>query len=29
MDQSTYGFINIYYGTTSGNSKKMAEDFKD
>lgn len=29
MTQSTYGFLNIYYGTTSGNSKKMAEDFKD
>ena len=29
MDRQTYGFINIYYGTTSGNSRKLAHDFRE
>lgn len=29
MNQETYGFLNIYYGSTSGNSKSIASDFKE
>ena len=29
MNPETYGFLNIYYGSTSGNSKRIATDFKE